>query len=379
MSEEKDDIGEILSDFKDQKNKNNQIPIEPLEPPKRRTEDYIDFAKADDDEEESGKPSRRIRNSKQKKSPEETEAIKAKRAAKRNAQRKKANAVLTKIRKAICSKKVIIALISIIAVILIVFGIKYAVKQAEGAYLKPYEEKYPDAQFEIGMLEKYCDILGKNPDTVGYIEIPEIELKANVSSNAENYPYAEECTEGASQFNYVVYLNDNSLEKFYSSATAYNNSSGYITYSDLFNDYNFKVVGVFYTNTRAQDDDGYIFPYNVTEKMTVNSAKSYVSALESRFIYSTGVNITRQDTLLTISCPTHRKNFRFVVIGVMREDTDSKPTATEKSNVYYPQVIYDERKIDKPYIAAPKWYPEIIITDSEGNEKIIKKTLEDYE
>lgn len=376
MSEEKDDIGKILSDFKTQKEQ-RETPIEPLDPPKRR-ENYIDFAKSDDEDTAEKQPKKK-KEPKPKKTPEELEAIRAAKKEKRDRQKKKNKTVLTKVKKAVFNKKMLIALVVIIALIGIIFGVLYAVEQSKGAYLKPYEKKYPDAEFQIGMLEKYCDILGENPDTAGYLEIPDIELKTAVSSDSKKSPYAEKCTEGAEQFNHVVYLNDNSLENLYSSAAAYNNSAGYMMYSNLFEDYTFKVAGAFYTNTKAEDDDGYIFPYNVTEKMTVKSANDYVSKLESRFLYDTGINLTRQDTVLTISCPTdYRKNFRFVVVAVLRDDAETKTKANEKDSINYPKVIFDELKKDSPYKFATKWYPEIIITDSEGNEKTVQKTIEDY-
>lgn len=376
MSEEKDDIGKILSDFKTQKEQ-RETPIEPLDPPKRR-ENYIDFAKSDDEDTAEKQPKKK-KEPKPKKTPEELEAIRAAKKEKRDRQKKKNKTVLTKVKKAVFNKKMLIALVVIIALIGIIFGVLYAVEQSKGTYLKPYEKKYPDAEFQVGMLEKYCDILGENPDTAGYLEIPDIELKTAVSSDSKKSPYAEKCTKGAEQFNYVVYLNDNSLENLYSSANAYNNSTGYINYSNLFEDYTFKVAGAFYTNTKAEDDDGYIFPYNVTEKMTVKSANDYVSKLESRFLYDTGINLTRQDTVLTISCPTdYRKNFRFVVVAVLRDDAETKTKANEKDSINYPKVIFDELKKDSPYKFATKWYPEIIITDSEGNEKTVQKTIEDY-
>lgn len=376
MSEEKDDIGKILSDFKTQKEQ-RETPIKPLEPPKRR-ENYIDFAKSDDEDTAEKQPKRK-KEPKPKKTPEELEAIRAAKKEKRDRHKEKSKTVLAKIKKAVFNKKVLIALAAIIALIGIIFGIVYAVEQSKGAYLKPYEKKYPDAEFQVGMLEKYCDILGENPDTAGYLEIPDIELKTTVSSDSKKSPYAEKCTEGAEQFNYVVYLNDNSLESLYSSANAYNNSTGYINYSNLFEDYTFKVAGAFYTNTKAEDDDGYIFPYNVTEKMTVKSANDYASKLTSRFLYDTGINVTRQDTVLTISCPTdYRKNFRFVVVAVLRDDAETKVKANEKDSINYPKVIFDELKKDNPYKFATKWYPEIIITDSEGNEKTVQKSIDDY-
>lgn len=368
------DIDNILSDFKEQKDRKEHMPNEPLEPPKRR-ENAIDFAKTENNE-QSKKASK---SKKESKSPEELEAIKAQKAERRAKQKEKSKASFGKMKKVIFNKKFLLALGTVIVVIALIFGIRYAIDANKGAYLKPYQSKYPDVQFEIGMLEKYCDMLGENPDTVGYIEIPELNLKSAVSNDESKFPYAQPCTENAEQFNFVIYMNDNSLEKYYSTADAYNNASGYITYSDLFKDYNFKVVGAFYTNTKAEDDNGYIFPYNTPEKMTTKSASEYVSRLENRFIYSTGANVTRQDTLLTISSPTdYRKDFRFVVVGVLREDTDSKTTATEKSDVRYPQIIFDEMEKDNTYKYASKWYPEIVITNNESEQKTIQRTIDDY-
>ncbi|MCD7796264.1 MAG: hypothetical protein LUG95_01160 [Clostridiales bacterium] len=277
---------------------------------------------------------------------------------------------------------------SVIAVTVIVvittsgFGINYAVEQSKIAYLKPYQNKYPDVEFPTGIMEKYCDTYGENPNSVGYIYIDETGLSSPVlDEENDTYPYAEANNAGSEQFNFVVYLNDSSLEAYYSSAEAYNSdaTTGFMTYSDLYNDYRFKIIGAFYTNTVAADDDGYIFPYNVTEKMTADSYSSFFDRLETRFIYSTGIALTKQDTLLTISCPTdYRENFRFVVVGVLRNDSTDKATAEEKSQIRYPQIIYDENGELNPYCFASNWYPEIIVTvgDSETTET---QSIIDYE
>lgn len=262
------------------------------------------------------------------------------------------------------------------------FGVRYAVNASKTAYLAPYESKYPDVEFPAGIMEKYCDTYGTHPTAVGYISISDTDLNAPVLSQPEdNYPYAENNEIGYEQVNYVVYLNDNSLEEYYASADAYNEkASGYISYSDLFDEYRFKVVGAFYTNTVAEDDDGYIFPYNVTEKMTAKSFGTYLERLQNRFIYDVGMTLTRQDTILTVSCPTdYRENFRFVVIGVLRNDSTEKPEAQSNSRVRYPQVIYDEQGTENPYRFASDWYPEIVRTDSKGNEIAKQQSITDYE
>ncbi len=56
-------------------------------------------------------------------------------------------------------------------------------------------------------------------------------------------------TDGAVTANYVVYLEDNKLEEHYKNADAYNSSSKSVTYTNWLQDYNFQVLGAFYTNT----------------------------------------------------------------------------------------------------------------------------------
>ncbi len=217
------DIDDILSDFKEQKERKEHIPAEPLEPPKRR-ENAIDFAKAEDSE-QAEKTDNKKKSAKSRKTPEELEAIKAQKTEKCARQREKIQATFGKIKKVLLNKKVLIALGAVIVIIALIFGIRYALIANKDAYLKPYQSKYPDAHFEVGMLEKYCDMIGENPDTVGYIEIPELNLKTAVSSDRSKAPYAQGCDENTEQFNFVIYMNDNSLEKYYSTPAAYNSAS----------------------------------------------------------------------------------------------------------------------------------------------------------
>ncbi|MDD6728175.1 MAG: hypothetical protein PUE08_03025 [Eubacteriales bacterium] len=359
-NENQQSIDEILREFQAQKEiKDNGGE---LEPPKHYDRTEIDFAKTDD------LPAAVQENIVD--DIKDTEEENAKSERKKPTVNKKL-------------LKIIICIILAAAVVAgAVFGIRYGINASKTAYLKPYEEKYPSVTFPAGISERYCDIYGENPDAVGYIEISETELKSPVlSAERDGLPYAEENTKGSEQFNYVVYLSDNSLEEFYCNADAYNNSaSGFITYSDLTDDYNFKVVGAFYTNTKAKDDDGYIFPYNVTEELTADGYPDFYERLSSRFLYNTGITLTRQDTILTLSCPTdYREGFRFVVVGVMRDEKGEKPQARENTLIHYPQVIFDEKGEKNPYSLAEKWYPEIIITNGDGTEKTKQQSIKDYE
>lgn len=379
--DEKDDIGKILADFKEQKDNRDRGVIEPLAPPVRRN-DSIDFAKTE--EEPSEEKTEKVKKEKKSKKPELTPEEKLELQAKKQERKEKIKKRLTEIRKAVINKKTVTAFAAVILVIAVgvggFFGIRAYNEASKAAYLKPYEEKYPDVDFPVGIMEKYCDLYGENPQTTGFIEIDDIKLSSPVySEKSGTYPMSGDCIDGAEAGNFVIYLEDSSIENYYKEAEAYNKSSGFISYSDLYNDYTFKVVGAFYTNTMPEDDNGYIFPYSVTEKMTNESGNEYVSRLNGSFMYSTGITLTRQDKLIVLSCDTdYHKNFKFVLVGVQTDDTTKKPVAEEKSSVHYPQVIHDEQKTDNPFRFASQWYPEIIVKDKEGNVSTVKQTIDDY-
>lgn len=342
MNNKNDDIDKILADFQQQKQGRNSesAPLPPNET------DFAENGKNDD------KKTKKPKMVKEKK----------------------------KLKKADI-KKLLTALIALIAAAVVIITIIFGVNYSKTAYLKPFQEKYPNVDFPEGIMEKYCQVYGEDPTVTGYIEIDELNFKSVVTGKEKkNIPLSEPSMENSEIFNHVIYMNKNTVEKIYGSADAYNKSSGYIRYSDLKNDYNFKIVGAFYTNTKANDDRGYIFPYNVTEKMTGKSFGEYNYHLEKRFLYETGITIVSGDKLLTISCPTDfKKDFRFVVVGVMRENTDSKPTAKEKDTVWYPQSVFDDMKKKNPNPRRSTWYPEIVIQTEDGGKNIYKQSIIDYQ
>lgn len=343
MSEEKDDIEKLLSDYKEQRDLKEQE-ISMPEPPKQR-EELIDFSKQEEPK----------KTKKPKKSPEELQALKQKRKDR-----------LNKIVKTVFSKKVLIPFLAVVLIIALVFGISFAVGYSKTAYLKPYQEKYKTVKFPDGILEQYCDIYGENPSTVGYIKSADLSLDRPVTKSE-----TAGVTKDASQFNYVVYLDGNDLEKCYNTADAYNSSSKEFYYSDLFGEYTFQVIGAYYTNTKPDDDNGYVFPYNVTEVMTFESKNQFVDRSKSRFLYTVEcLELTRQDTLLTLSCPADgKKDYRFVAVAKAVDKCNTDLKAKPTANPHLTQAEYDTLGKENPYRFSGEWYPEIIVTASDGSEK----------
>lgn len=272
--------------------------------------------------------------------------------------------------------RILIAAAIIAAAAAAAVGIKYTVEYARTAYLKPYQEKYPDAQYPVGILEEYCDDYGRLGDMQGYIEFPgtDIDGTALTSKNITQLEH------GAERFNYSVFLESNELEQYYKDAQAYNSSSKELVYSDLFEKYTFQVAGAFYTNSDEKDDDGYIFPYSVTEQMTDKSFSQYFDRLETRMLYTVdGIHLSKKDILLTVSCPTdYSEGYRFVVVAKLVESADTSLTAADREDSHITAAEYRRQGRENPYRFSSKWYPEIIITDDDGNQTTIQKTIDDY-
>lgn len=352
MKNDRDDISEILADFEQKKHRRN--------------------------EDDAGKPTQQIDFSKTPEDIKQEKSKEKKEQQKKQFDSKKAD-TKNKLKK-ISIKKLLMLLLIIIAAAAVIAGIIIGNEQNKSAYLKPYMEKYPDVEFPSGILEEYCDQYAQNPEMAGYIEITNPDYKSIVlKSKDDKQPYIEKSAEGSTIFNTVIYMQNNDLEEYFKDADVFGKTDGYITYSDLFSTGKYKIAGAFYTNTRAEDDNGYIFPYNVTETMTDESCKDFIDRIESRLLYKT-FSLSRKDKFLTISCPTDfEDDFRFVIVAVLRDGDFEKSEATVNNKVHYPQIIYDKKKKENPYKLSSQWYPEIIVTDKNGNQKTVKQSIKDYE
>ena len=86
----------------------------------------------------------------------------------------------------------------------------------------------------------------------------------------------------------------------------------------------------------------------------------YVSEIDQRKLYSTGVDIKPTDKILTLStCNYDWDAQRLVVVArLVREgENPSVDTSLAKKNENprYPQIYYDQKGITNPYRDAKKW------------------------
>lgn len=273
------------------------------------------------------------------------------------------------------AKKIIIAAAAVIAAVCIAAGSIGIIRYNQTAYLKPYQEKYPNTVFPQGIQERFCDYYATNPSTVGYIEIPDCEYRDYVYSNGSSVPVLDSTNKKDSlDFNTVIYFKGTApdLEKAYSTADAFSGSEQKIKFSTLYEDYEFNVIGAFYTNSSPYDDGGYCFPYNVTKDMTGKSLADYTDRLTHRFLYNTEYNISAKDRLITLAVKSDfMADFRFIVVGVLNADKQVDVTPNKK--VHYPQIWYDVNNQTNPYRFASKWYPVIRFENSEETSQQSEK------
>ncbi len=285
--------------------------------------------------------------------------------------------------KKIFTKQVAIIVGAIALVIVLAVGGVKLYQYSKVAYLKPYEEKYK-IEYPVGILEQFCDAYGKNQDVAGAVSISDTKTdKYVVNAASPHAPYLEKGADiKKEQKNIAIALksSDADLESIYSTPEGFLKSSQKVVFNSLFEKSTYKVVSVFYTNTKAEDDSGYIFPYNLCGNMTQKSFEDYEDRIKSRRLYDTGYEITNEDYFLTLSVDSDfMKDFRFAVLCVKVDDKDfeKSSTAVPNENTHYPQVWYDKYEKVNPFRFAAKWYPELYI--DEENQKTTKQSIKDFE
>lgn len=277
-------------------------------------------------------------------------------------------------------KLALMALGAVILVVAVVLIIVFVNKSSANAYLKPYEEKY-GISFPDGMLEDYCDAYGENQNLAGFLNYGNSDTPIPVTKTAtSSAPHIDvNCDFMDFGFNTVVYGTADQLgdiESAYQDAQACNSTGCFIQYDSLFQKQRWRVLGAFYTNTDPKDDNGYVFPYNVTYEMTQDSYSEFFDRLTNRFMYDTNYTLTKNDKILTVSVESQKYDgFRFVLVCVMQDKSKNDVVAEDNDHPHYPQAICDILKEENPYALSSKWYPEILIKNGEDTSQ---QNIRDY-
>lgn len=279
------------------------------------------------------------------------------------------------------TKQILIAFGIIVLILAIGFGGVKLYQYSRVAYLKPYIEKY-NIEYPDGILEEMCDAYGKNQTTLGRINISDTKTDRYVLSVLRSdYAFLENGSDITKDQHFrAIRLNarDADLERVYSKPEGFLNSSQIVEFTTLFEKEQYKVVAAFYTNTKPEDDNGYLFPYNLYGNLTEKSFEDYKDRITHRALYDTGYEFLKEDYFLTLSVDSDfMEDFRFVVVCVKidKDEFEKSKTAEPNDNVHYPQVWYDENEKNNVFIFSSKWYPEIYIDE----ENTTKLSIDDFE
>ncbi len=246
------------------------------------------------------------------------------------------------------------------------------------------ESAFPGVDFPEGMLAKYGQLYAANQDLRGWITIAGLDINLPIAQGVDNSYYLKKdiygkyTTYGVPFFDYrmtdfrnlhknnVIYgHNMRSDDYIFGNLENYRTIDGFasapvIECNTIYGDYTWFVYGVFITNSEAQDDNGYVLPYNFID-ISTSKFESYIEEIDKRKLYTTGVDINANDKILTLStCCYDFNEARLVVVARLRRDGESVSVDTSKAfenpNPKYPQAYYDvNKKAVNPYANDARW------------------------
>lgn len=253
--------------------------------------------------------------------------------------------------------------------------------------LTAVQKKYPDVTFPEDLNPAFGELYAQNQDLVGWISVPGTALNYPVvqtdnDSFYQNHNFKKAASPYGTPFlsykndaseldlNNVLYgKNAEKAPRVFGELEAYRNADFFkknpiIRYDTLSESYQFKVYGVFLTNSAPEQDNGYVFDYTVPNLGTVESFAGYIDQINQRRLYDTGVDILSSDKVLTLSTSVDDfEGARLVVVARLVRDGESKgidETLVKKNKApRYPQVWYDAAGKENPFTSADNWIPTI--------------------
>lgn len=219
------------------------------------------------------------------------------------------------------------------------------------------------------VLESMTDLLTQNPDTAGWVSVPNTNINDVVVQGSDNDYYlsrdfnGNKNKAGTLYADYRCTVNDynrnqadniiiyghnqadgsmfGTLKKYKIKKTSTKNFSFYqenptFTFSNLYENYTYKIIALFVIEVKPeQTRDGVIFDYHnyvkFGKKRTFESFKENILA---RTAVNTGVDFNEDDKFMTLStCSNEFDDSRFVVIGRRVRDGESPEVDTSKAEI----------------------------------------------
>jgi len=275
-------------------------------------------------------------------------------------------------------KKKTVVIFSAVAAAWVVIALGFVLFfSGSNLYVKKYEKKY-NMPFPKGIPHEFCDLYGQNPSLAGSLDIDgkDILLYSKPDGSGALFEKGSDINSDQHYRSAALDVNDADLEALYGTGEAYTSSSQSFTFKTVHGEkQKYHVIAAYYINTRPEDDNGYVFPYNCYGNFSEKSYRHYQDAIKRRSLYSTGYTITRDDYCMTLSVPTDvMPDFRFVIVGVRTGEFKKITAVKENKMLHYPQAYCDKlgiRNIFKQF--SKPWYPEIVVDESGKTKQLTAK------
>lgn len=260
-------------------------------------------------------------------------------------------------------------------------GLKEQIISTDGMNDNQYNEawkdlyaKFPNMNFPTGMKADYAYLYAANQDFVGWLKIENTSLDIQVvQSNDNDYYLKRDFYKNSNRYgcpfmdykNNTKELDDNTLiyghhmsdGSLFANLDGFKTLEGYkkspiISFSTLYQDYQFKVFAVFISTSSPSTDNG--FNYMITDFASDEKFNSFINEVRLRSIINTNVTVNANDKIITLATCSHEfDDARLVVMGrLVRENENATVDvdgATLNPQPKYPQAWYDKKGKDNPY------------------------------
>ncbi len=203
--------------------------------------------------------------------------------------------------------------------------------------------------------QKYAGLKKKYPDYAGQLIIDGLNMDFPVVQCDDNSYYLRHTVDGRTDKHGALFADcRNSISEFddntviyghnmkdctqFGMLNAYKNVENYkscpvVTFNTVYKDYKWKIFAAFLINTKAEDDDGYVFDYTKTDFSSEKEFNEFYEEAVERSYFITDTDVKYGDKILTMStCSTLFDDSRLVVMARLVRDGESEYADTSSAH-----------------------------------------------
>ena len=220
------------------------------------------------------------------------------------------------------------------------------------------------------ILASMAPLIERNSDTVGWVKIDDVIDNVVVQGNDNEYyltkdfdgNFAEAGTIFLDQYcqinpsvacdNLVVYGHNQMNGSMFGMLTKYKRDpmfvedNPYISFSNNYHNFKFKIFSFFVINTNPEHDDEAFFPYHMYTRFNDQyTYDDFIREVTRRSMITSDIDVNESDTFITLStCAVDFDDARFVIVGRAVRDEDDlaqAPNYQLNPDTYFPKIYYD--------------------------------------